>query len=135
MTPTTDTDDCVELGEVIVTRGQRHYHLALPQDDVRDIMRDLCRLLSAVVASDSPEQVSTILMRAWPWTRALPAADHLLLAEEVGPLAELSESVGSWKPLTDALAAWRGTARAWASGSRPVGPFEEPDLTAVARPG
>lgn len=120
--------------EVIVTRGHRQYVLAPLHSDVRQVIGDLCRLLSAVVESESPEHVSTILTAAWPWTRALPASDHVRLAEEVGPLAELSESVGTWKPLVDALAAWRGTARAWASGATPVGPFDSADELEVARP-
>lgn len=113
-----------EAGEVVVTRGSRRYRIAPPDVEIAAVLRDLCRLLSAVVATEQPDHVQAILNAAWPWTRVLSAEDQFALAAEVGPLAETSESLDTWRPLLDSLAAWRGTARAWAAGATPVGPFK-----------
>jgi hypothetical protein len=122
-----------DAGEVVVTRGSRRYRIALPDQDVEAVLRDLCRLLSAVVATGRPSDVQMILNAAWPWTRALPDDDQLALAAEVGPLAETCESLATWRPLLDSLAAWRGTARAWASGTAPKTAFRGTTLE-VTRP-
>ena len=102
--------------------------------DAAPVMRDMCALLGAVVATETPERVCAILNAAWPWTRVLPTHDQIELAAEVGPLAETCESLDTWRPLLDALAAWRGTARAWASGASAVGPIANPVNTPVPRP-
>jgi len=64
----------------------------------------------------------------------LPIADQIELAAEVGPLAKTCESLDTWRPLLDSLSAWRGTARSWANGTSPVGPFENPVIERVQRP-
>ena len=122
-----------EAGEVIVTRGSHKYRIAPPDHEVATVMRDLCRLLAAVVATEQPEHVRMILNAAWPWTRALPTDDQIALAAEVGPLAETSEALQTWRPLLDSLAAWRGTARAWAAGP-PVALSFDGTSVEVARP-
>lgn len=122
-----------EAGEVTVTRGSRRYRIAPPDQDVAVVMRDLCRLLSAIVATERPDRVREILNTAWPWTRVLPVDDQILLASEVGPLAETCEALGTWRPLLDSLAAWRGTARAWAIGADVRSSFRGTS-TGVARP-
>lgn len=121
-------------GEVTVTRGSQTLRISQPDHDVTTVMRDMCGLLGAVVATETPERVCAILNAAWPWTRVLPTPDQIELAAEVGPLAETCESLDTWRPLLDALAAWRGTARAWASGAGPVGPITNPVNTPVQRP-
>ncbi len=121
-------------GEVTITRGSQTLRISHPEHDVAVVMSEMCRLLGAVVATETPERVCVILNAAWPWTRVLPIDDQVDLAAEVGPLAEMCESLDTWRPLLDALAAWRGTARAWASGAGPVGPIENPIDTRVQRP-
>jgi len=121
-------------GEVTVTRGAQTLRISQPDQDVATVMREMCALLSAVVATETPDRVSVILNAAWPWTRVLPIDDQIELAAEVGPLAETCESLGTWRPLLDTLSAWRGTARAWASGMGPVGPIEQPTGERVQRP-
>ncbi len=123
-----------DQGEVTVTRGTRTYRIAPPDHEITTVLRDLCQLLSAVVDTEQPDRVRTILNAAWPWTRVLPADDQIALAAEVGPLAQTCESVGTWRPLLDSLAAWRGTARAWADGAAPVGPFDASRPVEVTRP-
>jgi len=132
--PTVVGDALDASGEVTVIRGSKTLRISEPEHDVATVMREMCGLLSAVVATESPERVCVILSVAWPWTRVLPTDDQVALAAEVGPLAETCESLGTWRPLLDALSAWRGTARAWASGLGPVGPFEDPLNTRVKRP-
>ena len=109
-----------EYGEVTVTRGAQTLRIA-PQlsHPIVDTMRDLCRILTAVVAVDS-DNVSQILNTAWPWTRVLPHSDQLELATEAGAVAETCESLGTWEPLLIVLADWRRTARAYAQGHGPV---------------
>jgi len=121
-------------GEVTVTRGSQTLRISQLEHDVETVMREMCGLLGAVVATESPERVCAILNAAWPWTRVLPVDDQVELAAEVGPLAETCESLDTWRPLLEALAAWRGTARAWASGAGPVGPFADPVDNRVQRP-
>lgn len=123
-----------EFGEVSVTRGALVLRLgpATP-DPVVAAMRDLARLLAALVQTDQPDHVVTVLNAAWPWTRALPDVDVVELAREVGSVAELSESVGSWRPLLESIADWRRTARAWADGARPV-TVDEPSGEPLLRP-
>lgn len=131
----TEVGDALDAdGEVTVTRGSQTLRISQHEDDVVIVMREMCGLLTAVVATESPAQVCVILNAAWPWTRVLPTNDQIELATEVGPLAETCESLGTWRPLLDALSAWRGTARAWAVGLGPVGPFENPVDTRVERP-
>jgi hypothetical protein len=104
-----------EFGEIDVIRGTQTLRLGPPPaQTVADILRDMCRVFSAVISVENSEHVSMILNTAWPWTRALPADDQLLLAKEIGPIAEMCESLGTWQPLLDVLADWRGTARAHA---------------------
>lgn len=122
-----------DFGEVRVRRGSRSYQMALSDDQIAHVLRDLCRLLSAVVATESDEHTRAILNAAWPWTRALPTDDQVALAHEVGPLAEMCESLDTWKPLLDSIAAWQGTARAWASGAVPTS-VRKPLGSPVARP-
>ena len=108
-------------GEVTVNRGRQQLRLGpAPSPTIVDVVRDLCALLAALVEHEQPDHVSAVLTRAWPWTRALPAEDQLLLAKEAGETAEMCESLATWKPLTDLLNDWRGTARAWADGATPV---------------
>lgn len=121
-------------GEVIVTRGSRSYRIAQSDPDIALVLRDMCRLLTAVVQTDTQEHAQVILTSAWPWARALPPKDQIALAEEVGPLAESCEALGTWRPLLDSLAAWRGTARAWAEGYVPTGPFAKSTEREVERP-
>jgi hypothetical protein len=121
-------------GEVTVTRGTQTLRISQPEHDIASVMREMCRLLSAIVATEAPDRVCAILNSAWPWTRVLPINDQIELASEVGPLAETCESLDTWRPLLDSLSAWRGTARAWASGAQPVGPFESPVVESVQRP-
>ncbi len=121
-------------GEVTVTRGSQTIRISLPEHDIATVMREMCGILGAVVATEPPERVCAILNAAWPWTRVLPIEDQVALAAEVGPLAETCESLDTWRPLLDALSAWRGTARAWATGASPVGPFEHPVDEPVQRP-
>lgn len=122
-------------GEVTVVRGAVSLRLAPEAPaDVKDVLTSMCRLLVALVAHDEPTQVSRVLESAWPWTRALPAADQVALAAEVGPIAEMCESLGDWSPLIDVIADWRRTARAWASGATPVARVADPLGTEVERP-
>jgi len=121
-------------GEVTITRGAQTLRISQPEHDLAAVMREMCGLLGAIVATETPERVCTILNAAWPWTRVLPIADRIELAAEVGPLAETCESLDTWRPLLDSLSAWRGTARAWANGTSPVGPFENPVIERVQRP-
>ena len=109
-----------ETYQVTVTRGAQTLRIA-PQlsHPIVDTMRDLCRILTAVVAVDS-DNVSQILNTAWPWTRVLPHSDQLELATEAGAVAETCESLGTWEPLLIVLADWRRTARAYAQGHGPV---------------
>jgi len=121
-------------GEVTITRGAQTLRISQPEHDLAAVMREMCGLLGAIVATETPERVCTILNAAWPWTRVLPIADRIELAAEVGPLAETCESLDTWRLLLDSLSAWRGTARAWANGTSPVGPFENPVIERVQRP-
>jgi hypothetical protein len=121
-------------GEVTVTRGAQTLRISQPDQDLATVMREMCALLSAVVAIEASDHVCAILNAAWPWTRVLPIDDQIELAAEVGPLAETCESLGTWRPLLDTLSAWRGTARAWASGAEPIGPIEQPSGERVQRP-
>ena len=112
-----------EFGEINVVRGTQTLHLAPPPArPMTDLLRDMCRILSAVISVDSSAHVSMILNTAWPWTRALPDDDQLLLAKEVGPIVEMCESLGTWQPLFDVLADWRGTARAHAAQDQMIVP-------------
>jgi hypothetical protein len=124
-----------EHGEVMVKRGAQTLRLA-PQDsdDTVLVIRDLFHLLTGLANSDEPEMVTRVLTTAWPWTRALPAHDQLLLVKEVAPIAEMCESLGVYKPLLDELANWRRTARAWADGCTPIGPIDEPYEALARRP-
>lgn len=124
-----------EYGEVTVQRGSQALRLGPPDSpDVVQVFRDLCRLLSSMVKSDSPERVTVILEMAWPWTRALPAVDQLELAAEVGRVAEMSESLGTYRPLLDVIADWRRTARAWADGVVSLEPMEIDEVLHAERP-
>ena len=105
-------------GEVTVLRGAVSLRLApTPAADVQEVFSSMCRLLAALVAQDEPDHVVRVLEVAWPWTRALPADDQIVLAAEVGPMAEMCESLGDWTHLLETIADWRRTARAWASGA------------------
>jgi hypothetical protein len=123
-----------DAGEVTIIRGTQTLRIAQPEHDISSVMREMCGLLDAIVATETPERVCTILNAAWPWTRVLPIDDQIELAAEVGPLAKSCESLDSWRPLLNSLSAWRATARAWASGARPVGPFADPVTEDVQRP-
>jgi hypothetical protein len=124
-----------EFGEVAVQRGSQVLRLGPPDSpDVVLVFRDLCRLLSSMVNSDSPEHVTATLEMAWPWTRALPAKDQLELAAEVGRVAEMSESLGTYRPLLDVIADWRRTARAWADGFAPLEPMKIDEMLHAERP-
>ena len=83
------------------------------ETDIRQILHDMCRLLSALVAQSDPTHIVKVLEAAWPWTRALPADDQLALAAEVGPVVEMCDSSGDWTRLLDVMADWRRTARAY----------------------
>lgn len=122
-------------GEVTVQRGSQSLRLG-PSDspDVVQVFRDLCRLLSSLANSGEPGQVTVILERAWPWTRALPPKDQLELVGEVGRVAEMSESLGTYRPLLDVIAHWRRTALAWADGLAPVEPIAIDDVLRAERP-
>ncbi len=111
-----------DFGEVTVVRGAQTLRLGPPPSrDITTIVRDMCGLLGALVASDTQHHVTRVLEAAWPWTRALPKADQIALAAEVGPIAEMCESLGSYKALIDVIADWRRTARAWAEeGAAPI---------------
>lgn len=124
-----------DFGEVTVVRGAQTLRLGPPPSrDITTIVRDMCGLLSALVASDTPHQVTRVLEAAWPWTRALPKADQIALAAEVGPVAEMCESLGSYKALIDVIADWRRTARAWAEdGAAPI-VVPKPVGSEVSRP-
>jgi hypothetical protein len=123
-----------EFGEVSVTRGGVVLRLAPAiADPAVTALRDLSRLLAALVSNDQPDHVVMVLNAAWPWTRALPHDDVLELAREVGGVAEMSESLDTWRPLLDTIADWRRTARAWASGARPAD-IPMPAATPVRRP-
>jgi len=124
-----------EHGEVMVKRGAQTLRLA-PKDSDETVLiyRDLFYLLTGLAKSDSPELVSRVLVAAWPWTRALPAHDQILLVKEVAPIAEMCVSLGNYKPLLDELASWRRTARAWADGCTPIGPIDEPYGALARRP-
>lgn len=129
-----DVGDALDAdGEVIVTRGSRSYRIAQLGHETAIVLQDFSRLLAALVATASPDQVRATLNAAWAWTRILPDADQLTCAHEVGSLAETCESLHSWKPLVDSIEAWRGTARAWASGATPGGPVSTSSAP-VARP-
>jgi hypothetical protein len=124
-----------EFGEVSVLRGSQALRLGPPDSpEVLQVFRDLCRLLSSMVTSDTPEHVTSILEMAWPWTRALPAKEQLELVAEVGRVAEMSESLGTWRPLLEVLADWRRTARAWADGFVPLTPLEIDEVLHAERP-
>jgi hypothetical protein len=124
-----------EFGEINVIRGTQTLRLAPPPTQpITDVLRDMCRVLSVVISVDNSTHVSMILNTAWPWTRALPADDQLLLAKEVGPVAEMCESLGTWRPLLDVLADWRGTARAHAEHSGAAVVIEAPTGTVASRP-
>lgn len=102
------------FGEVTVVRGNQLLHLAPPlAHPIQEVLRDMCRLLTALVDSDDTSLVIRVLESAWPWTRALPADDQVALAREIGPIAEMCESLGNWTSLTNVVADWRRTARAW----------------------
>ena len=131
--PTEVGDALDAAGEVTITRGAQTLRISQPENDLAAVMREMCGLLGAIVATETPERVCTILNAAWPWTRVLPIADQIELAAEVGPLAETCESLDTWRPLLDSLSAWRATARAWASGTGPVGPIENPVIERVQR--
>jgi len=123
------------FGEVTVQRGSQTLRLGPPQPaEVTQVFHDLCRLLGSLTTAGQPDLVTTVLERAWPWTRVLPHDDQLALAAEVGSMAETAESLGTFTPLLEVLADWRRTARAWADGEgRPI-LVDEPAGTAVARP-
>jgi len=124
-----------EHGEVVVKRGAQTLRLA-PQESEETVLiiRDLFHLLTGLASSNSPEFVSKVLEAAWPWTRALPAHDQILLVKEVAPIAEMSVSLGTYRPLIEELANWRRTARAWADGCTPIGPIDEPYGALARRP-
>jgi hypothetical protein len=122
-------------GEVAVQRGTQSLRLGPPEPEEMTLLtRDLFRLLTTLATLDNPEFVSTVVESAWPWTRALPADDRVLLIKEIAPIAEMCESLGTYKPLLDEMAGWRGTASAWADGCRPVDPIDEPYGALVVRP-
>ena len=124
-----------DFGEVTVVRGAQTLRLGPPPSrDITTIVRDMCGLLSALVASDTPHQVTRVLEAAWPWTRALPKTDQIALAAEVGPIAEMCESLGSYKALIDVIADWRRTARAWAEEGAAPTVLPKPLGTEVPRP-
>lgn len=122
-----------EFGEVLVTRGAQTLRLS-PQTThpIENVMRDLCRILSALVAHD-PTHVNLVLNAAWPWTRVLPFEDQVMLAVEAGEVAETCESLGTWEPLLTVIADWRRTARAYAQGLRPI-VVDDLDGRPAARP-
>ena len=125
-----------EYGEITVTRGAQTLRLApLAADPIVGAMRDLCRILSALVVVDAPDVVVSVLNAAWPWTRVLPLVDQCELAREAGAIAEVCESLDSWEPFLLALADWRRTARAWADGQSPTGPIGTPIVALASRPG
>jgi hypothetical protein len=110
-----------EHGEVSVTRGAQTLRLGPAKaHPILDTTRDLCRVLTALVELDEPNQVRRVLNAAWPWTRALPGEDQVELAREVGDVGEMCESLNTWGPLIETLNDWRRTARAWAEGAQPV---------------
>lgn len=122
-------------GEVAVQRGSQALRLGPPETpEITEVFRDLCRLLASLVSADEPAHVTSILEAAWPWTRALPPSDQLLLAVEIGPIAEMCESLGSYRPLLDVIADWRRTARAWADGGASLGALDVADDELVERP-
>jgi hypothetical protein len=122
-------------GEVIVQRGAQSLRLGPPEPaDMTLLTRDLFRLLTTLANVDNPEFVSSVIETAWPWTRALPTDDRVLLIKEIAPIAEMCESLGIFKPLLDEIAGWRGTARALADGCTAVGPFDEPYGALAVRP-
>ncbi len=123
------------FGEVTVIRGSQTLRLGLQSPaEASGVLHDMCRLLAALTSEDEATHVTRILSAAWPWTRALPGASQLELANEVGPVAEMCESLGSYKALTDLLADWRRTARAWADSE--TGPIhvDEPLASPASRP-
>ena len=75
------------------------------------MFRDLRRVLESLVSADQPDYISKVIQLARPWTRALSAADRLLLSTEAGALAEMCEALSNYRPLLDALADWQRTAR------------------------
>jgi hypothetical protein len=122
-------------GEVMVQRGAQSLRLGPPEPEEMILLtRDLFRLLTTLANLDNADFVSTVVETAWPWTRALPADDRVLLIKEIAPIAEMCESLGIYKPLLDELAGWRGTARALADGCTAVGPFDEPYGALAVRP-
>ena len=122
-------------GEVMVKRGAQTLRLAPKDpDDMELITRDLFHLLTGLANAESPELASKALSIAWPWTRALPAHDQVLLVKELAPIAEMCVSLGVYKPLLDELASWRRTARAWADGCTPIGPIDKPYGALARRP-
>ena len=92
--------------------------------DAMEDYRGSSRLLATVAMAD-PEHVVEVLVKAWPWTRALPVGEQRKLAVEVAQVAEMGESPGAYRLLLDVIADWRRTARAWAAD----------DLSARARRG
>lgn len=122
-------------GHVTVSRGSQVLRLAPDTSDpIVNVMSDLCRILTALIDLDKPDQVVAILAAAWPWTRALPTEDQLLLAKEAGEVGAMCESLDVWKPLLTVIADWRRTARAWADGASPLASLDELDESVAARP-
>lgn len=124
-----------EYGEVTVLRGRATLRLAVePASTLVDFSVQLCRVLNRLVALEDDDVVTEVLTSAWPWTRALPADDQLMLAGDVANVAEMCVSLHTFRPLERLLEDWQRTARAWADGMRPLGRIDEPLGTPVPRP-
>ncbi|MFM8310616.1 MAG: hypothetical protein ACKOAZ_01820 [Ilumatobacteraceae bacterium] len=121
-------------GAVDVVRGAQTLRLGpAASRDADAVVRDLCSVLAEVAGMASHDLGAAVLEAAWPWTRALPPGERVVLLGEVGPLAEMCASLGTFAPLIESLADWRRTARAWADGAAPVR-VDQPAATAVVRP-
>ena len=98
--------------------------------DAAPVMRDMCALLGAVVATETPERVCAILNAAWPWT--------VSCRRTIRSSRSAAEADHSLRPANPSIpgdhCSTRGTARAWASGASVVGPIANPVNTPVPRP-
>jgi hypothetical protein len=85
--------------------GVQALRICQPDHDLAAVMREMCRLLGAIVATETPERLRMVLNAAWPWTRVLPIDDRIELAAEVGWTELCASQRNSCADLFDRLTA------------------------------